>query len=110
MGLLCPDPDMVMHHARVTSSPPDPPARRPDPLWAVLVGVLAGIILAVLNQPRIGMWLVAGTLAVASVARLVLRKRDAGSLVVRSRELDVLALAILAAAIAVLAAVSPLRH
>lgn len=94
----------------MTSTPPDPPAHRPDPVWAVLVGVVAGIVLALLDRPRIGMWLVAGTLAVAAVARLVLRQRDAGSLVVRSREVDVLALAALAAAIGVLAAVSPLHH
>jgi TctA family transporter len=94
----------------VTSTPPDAPGRHPDPLWAILVGVLAGIVLAILDRPRTGMWLVAGTLAVAAVARLVLRRGAAGSLVVRSREVDVLALVALAAAIGVLAAVSPLQR
>jgi len=80
-----------------------------DPAWAVLIGVATGLVLAGVHRPRTGMWLVSGTLAVAALARLVLRKRDAGSLVVRSRELDVLTLLALAVAIAVLAAVSPLR-
>jgi hypothetical protein len=54
------------------------------------------------------MYLVSGTLAIAAVARLVLSNRDAGSLAVRARRVDVVVLLLLAAAIAVLAAVSPL--
>lgn len=80
-----------------------------DPLWGVVVGVVAGLLLAALHRPQFGMWLVAGTLGIAAAARLVLRPRDIGSLAVRSRRFDVLTLLSLAVALAVLAAVSPLR-
>jgi len=53
------------------------------------------------------MLVIAGTLAVAAVLRLVLRPRAAGSLVVRSRQVDVVVLAVLAAAVGVLALVTP---
>jgi hypothetical protein len=53
------------------------------------------------------MLVIAGTLAVGALLRLVLRPRDAGSLVVRSRQVDVVLLAGLAAAIGVLALVTP---
>jgi len=86
-----------------------PPAahRRPDPLLFVLAGVVAGIVVAVLRRPQPGMLVIAVTLAVAAVLRLVLRPRAAGSLVVRSRQVDVAVLAVLAAAVATLALVTP---
>jgi hypothetical protein len=86
-----------------------PPRRVVDPAWAVLGGAVAGVLLAVVHRPRAGMFLVAATLAVGAVARLVLRQRDAGSLAVRNREIDVVTMLVLAAAIGVLAAVSPLK-
>ena len=81
--------------------------RRPDPLLFVLAGVVAGIVVAVLRRPQPGMLVIAVTLAVAAVLRLVLRPRAAGSLVVRSRQVDVAVLAVLAAAVATLALVTP---
>jgi preprotein translocase subunit Sec61beta len=85
-----------------------PPARRRvDPLLAVVVGVAVGIMVAALRQPQVGMFLVSGALAVGAVLRLVLRPRQAGSLVVRSRQVDVAVLAGLAIAVGVLAAVTP---
>jgi preprotein translocase subunit Sec61beta len=85
-----------------------PPARRRvDPLLAVVVGVAVGIMVAALRQPQVGMFLVSGALAIGAVLRLVLRPRQAGSLVVRSRQVDVAVLAGLAIAVGVLAAVTP---
>ena len=92
-----------------SSGPPGPPPvrRRPDPMVFVVAGVAAGILVAVLRHPQSGMLVIAGTLAVAAVLRLLLRPRAAGSLVVRSRQVDVVLLAGLATAIGVLALVTP---
>ena len=87
---------------------PTAPRRHPDPLIAVIAGVAAGIAVLALHRLRLGMYIVAGALAVAAVLRLVLRPRSAGSLVVRSRHTDFFLLAALSVAIAVLAAVTPL--
>ena len=73
----------------------------------VLLGVGIGIAVAALHQPQPGMFVIAATLAIGGVLRLLLRPRDAGSLVVRNRHLDVAVLFGLAVAVAVLAAVTP---
>jgi len=86
---------------------PPPVRRRADPLLLVLAGVVAGVVVAVLRRPQPGMVVIAATLAVAAVLRLVLRPRAAGSLVVRSRQVDVVVLAVLAAAVGALAFVTP---
>lgn len=86
---------------------PPPRWRRVDPLTAVLGLVAVGLVVAGFHQPQAGMWVVSAGLALAAVLRLVLRERDAGSLVVRIRRLDVVVLAGLAIALAVLAAVTP---
>jgi hypothetical protein len=75
----------------------------------VLLGVAAGVGVAALRQPRVGMYVVAAALAVGALVRLFVRPRTAGSLVVRSRHLDVVVLTALAVAVAVLAAVTPLH-
>jgi hypothetical protein len=85
----------------------EPVRRRPDPLLVVVAGVAAGVVLAAARHPQPGMYVVAGALALGAVLRLVLRPRAAGSLVVRSRQLDVLVLMSLAVAIGVIAAVTP---
>ena len=82
-------------------------ARRPDPLLLVAGGVAAGIVVAALHRPQPGLFVIAGALALGAVLRLVLRPRAAGSLVVRSRQVDVGVLALLAAAVGVVAAVTP---
>lgn len=87
--------------------PLPPPRRRLDPLVVVLAVVAAGLVVASLHQPQIGMWIVCGGLGAGAVLRLVLRERDAGSLVVRIRRLDVLVLGGLAIALGVLVAVTP---
>jgi hypothetical protein len=85
-----------------------PPARRRiDPLLPVIAGVAIGILVAALRQPQAGMFVTSGALAVGALLRLVLRPRQAGSLVVRSRQVDVLILAGLAVAVGVMAAVTP---
>lgn len=81
--------------------------RSPDPLLLVLAGVAAGVGLVVDRQVRTGMYVCAASLAVAALLRLALRPRAAGNLVVRSRHLDVAVLLAAAAAIAVLAAITP---
>lgn len=81
--------------------------RRADPLLAVIVGVAAGVLLAAFRHPQPGMYVVAAALGLGAVLRLVLRPHDAGSLVVRSRQLDVLVLMTLAVATGVIAAVTP---
>jgi len=85
-----------------------PPARRRiDPLVAVVLGVAVGVVVAALRQPQAGMFVTSGALAVGAALRLVLRPRQAGSLVVRSKHVDVLILASLAVAVGVMAAVTP---
>lgn len=73
----------------------------------VVVVVAAGLVVAALHQPQIGMWIVCAALAAGAALRLVLRERDAGSLVVRFRRLDVVIMGGLAVALGVLAAVTP---
>jgi len=55
------------------------------------------------------MYVVAGALALGAVLRLVLRPRAAGSLVVRSRRVDVGTLVVLAVAVASITAATPFR-
>jgi hypothetical protein len=93
--------------------PPRPPVdpgkrrRRPDPLAPVVLTVAIGVLIAALHHPRTGMFVVTGALAAAALLRLVLSPRNAGSLVVRKRRVDVVVLVGLAVALGVLAAVTP---
>lgn len=91
----------------VTSERQPPLRRRHDPMLLVIIGVAVGIALAAAHHPQPGMFVVAAALGAGAVLRLVLRPRSAGTLVVRSRQLDVLVLATLATAIGVIAAVTP---
>lgn len=92
---------------------PGPPApssrvrRRPDALAPVVVIVAVGVLVAAVHHPRAGMYVAAAGLAAGALLRLLLRERDAGSLVVRIRRIDVVVLAGLAVALAVLAGVTP---
>jgi Protein of unknown function (DUF3017) len=83
--------------------------RRLDPVWGVLAGVAVGIALAAAHHAQPGMYVVAGALALGAVLRLVLRPRAAGSLVVRSRRVDVGTLVVLAVAVASITAATPFR-
>jgi hypothetical protein len=86
---------------------PPPPRRRLDPLAPVVAVVAIGLLVATFHHPQVGMWIVCAALAAGALLRLLLRERDAGSLVVRMRRLDVAVLAGLAIALGVLAAVTP---
>jgi hypothetical protein len=76
-------------------------------MFAVIAGVAVGVVIAAARHPQPGMYVIAVALAAGALLRLVLRPRSAGSLVVRSRQLDVLVLLTLAIAIGVIAAVTP---
>ena len=91
------------------STPPPPARRRPDPIYGVLLGVAIGIGLAAAHHAQPGMYVVAGALGLGAVLRLVLRPRAAGSLVVRSRRVDVATLLVLAVAVASITAATPFR-
>lgn len=81
--------------------------RRLDPMLLVAGGVAVGILVAALHHPQPGMYVVAGALGLGAVLRLVLRPHNAGSLVIRSRHVDVALLALLAVSVGVIAAVTP---
>ena len=90
---------------------PLPAWKRQLPLAAVLVVAAIGmVVLSVLAEPenyRIGLSIVAASLVLAAVARVILPARRVGLLAVRSRPFDVLALSAVAAAIVVLAVSLP---
>ena len=94
---------------RDTSPAPLTSALLREPLVWLLVVLTAGLVLIRADHTRLGLVVIvaAGLAAVAGV-RLLARPRAPGSLVGRGRHTDVLVLAALAAAIAVLAAVTPL--
>jgi DUF3017 family protein len=86
------------------------PVRRPFgelPIALVLLVAGGGLTAVTLGHWRRGMFLVGIAALVGALLRLVLRSRDAGLLVVRSRAFDVLALGAIGAAVVVLATVVP---
>jgi hypothetical protein len=86
------------------------PVRRPLgelPAAVVLLVAAGGMVAITLGHWRRGMFLVGLAALVAAALRLVLRSRDAGLLVVRSRGLDVLTMVVIGAAVVVLALVVP---
>ncbi len=66
---------------------------------AVLLVASVGIALVALSDWRVGVRVVAGSLATAALLRLVLPQRDAGMLAVRHRYVDVALLGGVAAAL-----------
>jgi hypothetical protein len=86
------------------------PVRRPLgelPIALVLLVACGGLAGITLGHWRRGMFLVGLAALIGALLRLVLRSRDAGLLVVRSRVFDVLALGTIGAAVMVLTAVVP---
>jgi hypothetical protein len=83
------------------------PKRRLDPILPVVATVMVGVLVAALHHPRAGMYVAAAGLAAGAVLRVMLSPRNAGSLVVRRKQIDVIVLGGLALALAVLAAVTP---
>ena len=106
MSDVAPEPARDADAPPATSAPA-PRRRHLDPLLGVVTGVAAGVLVAALRRPQAGLFVIAGSLAAGAVLRLVLRPRDAGSLVVRNRQVDVVVLAGLAVGLGVIAAVTP---
>jgi hypothetical protein len=102
-----PSAPVVTQPAPAGGAPQQAPRRRADPLAAVLVTVVVGVVIAAVHHPRTGLYVVCGGLALGALLRLVLSPRNAGGLVVRKRRVDFVILAGLAVALGVLAAVTP---
>jgi len=89
----------------------DPPPRAGGgwPLLVVIVGVAAGLVLALAGPDtwRLGCLVIGGALLVGAGERAVLPPRAAGLLQVRGRWFDVAVLALAGAAIIALAVVVP---
>jgi hypothetical protein len=79
------------------------------PLLVVVVGVVGGVLLAMLGNSswRAGCLLVGGALLVGAVERVVLPSREAGLLEVRSKPFDVTVLALAGVAVVALAIAVP---
>lgn len=60
---------------------------------AILVVVAAALVIVALGRWRTGVHIIAVSLVVAAVLRLILRERDAGMLAVRNRFFDAVLLA-----------------
>lgn len=77
------------------------------PIALVLLVAGGGLVAITLGHWRRGMFLVGLAALIAALLRLVLRSRDAGLLVVRSRVFDVLVLSAMGAAVMILTTVVP---
>lgn len=83
---------------------------QPLGLWWVLpIGLTTAVVVLFNGGLRASGYLIAGTLALAGVLRLLLPRRMVGGLLVRSRAWDVLTLLALAAGVAVLTATLLIR-
>jgi energy-converting hydrogenase Eha subunit B len=79
------------------------------PVVVVLVGVVAGLVIALIVDSgwRLGCLVIGGSLGVGALERIALPSREAGLLQVRSKAFDVGMLIVLAVTIIVLAVVVP---
>jgi hypothetical protein len=79
------------------------------PLVVVVVGVLAGLVVAWLGETtwRLGCLVIGASLVVGAVERLLLPDREAGLLQVRGKAFDVVVVLLTGAAIIALAVVVP---
>lgn len=73
----------------------------------VLAVVLAGLVVVATGRWRVGIEIFGGALVAGALLRLILPRRDAGMLAVRSRWLDAALLAGVGAALWILAATIP---
>jgi hypothetical protein len=73
------------------------------PITVVLVGVVAALAIVAVDRFRIGSLVLAASLVLAFVLRLVLPQDRVGMLAVRSRRVDLVVLGSLAAALVVFA-------
>ncbi len=77
------------------------------PAVAVVLVGLFGVVAAAQHHWRKGLYVVAAGLALGALLRLVLPTRRAGTLAVRTKPVDVVTLALLAAGVALLASAVP---
>jgi hypothetical protein len=77
--------------------------------WAMAPVVVAGVVLFVLGDVRVAGFVVAAGVGLGALLRLVLPTARSGGLAVRSRVVDVLTMAVLAVAMAVVTAALDLR-
>lgn len=68
--------------------------------WFVVIGSAAGLAVIATGSVRAGGYIIAATLAITGLGRIVLSEKVAGALVIRSRVLDGAALLALACAVA----------
>ncbi len=80
------------------------------PLLIVVAGILAGLAVAFFGQWRIGSMVIGSSLLIGAVERLLLSRRDAGLLQVRSKAFDITVLLGMGTAIIALAILVPDRH
>jgi hypothetical protein len=94
-----------------SSTGPVSRSQRLGPLLVVLIGVVLGLVVAVLGQQtwRIGCLIIGTSLLVGAVIRGALQNRDAGLLQVRSRGFDIAVLTLGGIAIIALSIVVPGR-
>lgn len=101
---------------------PDPAQERPvnrrpanwgsQPLglwWVLPIGLTVAIVVLFGGGLRASGYVIAGTLALAAVLRLLLPRGAVGGLLVRSRAWDVVTLLVMASAVAVLSATLLIR-
>ena len=100
-----------MTEARRARIEPTAAARtlRAWPVVVVLVGVVAGLVIALVVESgwRLGCLVIGGSLGVGALERIALPSREAGLLQVRSKAFDAGMLIVLAVTIVVLAVVVP---
>jgi hypothetical protein len=71
-------------------------------LWVVAVALIAGVAVIAVGHVRLGGAIVAGTLVLAALLRMMLPRARAGGLVVRSRMADVVFLLVMGLALFVI--------
>jgi uncharacterized membrane protein len=103
-----------MTEARRARIEPTAAARtlRAWPVVVVLVGVVAGLVIALVVDSgwRLGCLVIGGSLGVGALERIALPSREAGLLQVRSKAFDAAMLIVLAVTIVALAVVVPMRN
>ena len=103
-----------MTEARRARIEPTAAARtlRAWPVVVVLVGVVAGLVIALVVDSgwRLGCLVIGGSLGVGALERIALPSREAGLLQVRGKAFDAGMLIVLAVTIVALAVVVPMRN
>lgn len=80
------------------------------PLLIVVAGILVGLGVAFVGQWRMGSMIIGSSLLIGAVERMLLSRRDAGLLQVRTKAFDIIVLLGMGAAIIALAILVPDRR